>query len=285
MIAPTTLSADYSFAKLSVSLDFANIINLILSVITLLISTVLLAKRNKHAVWGIWMFIAFLPSSNLIFPIGVGFAERLAYLPSMAFCGALASILCASSSRLLMHVSIYAIVLLYVSFSLNRSTCWQNNWTLWSCDIGNSATSAKAQLLYARQLSLRGDLKLAESHVEKSLNIAPNYLDAGLLLQRIYQRQQRFTEAVNVLEPILRTHPNNLKALDACGWAKFELGQLGEADSLFIRALKIQEKYQSSLLGRYRIARAQHKYQFAQKIESLLSKKAKLDPRYLASDG
>src|SRR6266545_2702213 len=59
-----------------------------------------LSSRSPLALGFLFFCLALLPASNLLFPIGTIFAERLAYLPSAGLCLAAGALIVGSASRL-----------------------------------------------------------------------------------------------------------------------------------------------------------------------------------------
>lgn len=108
-----------------------------------------------------FFFVALLPTSNLVVPIGSIMAERFLYLPLVGFAGGLAVAipLALRNPRLAIVVS-SCIVLAYCGRTAVRNRDWHDSLHLWS-----SAAAAVPQSFRAHQ-----SLALARFHGEKDLD-------------------------------------------------------------------------------------------------------------------
>ena len=142
-----------------------------------------LRQRLPEALGFLWLCVASFPTSNLAFPTGTIFAERLAYLPSAGFCVITASwILGAGSSfaavdrrRLLAFA---AVALLLGMRTVIRNPVWQSDETLFTNMVRVSPESAKAHYDFAYMSAERGDRRTALEHYTRATRIYPGYWDA-----------------------------------------------------------------------------------------------------------
>jgi protein O-mannosyl-transferase len=142
-----------------------------------------LSRRSPTALGFLFLVLAALPASNLLFPTGTLFAERLAYLPSAGFCLAAASWIAgrapsfASLSR--GRVAIFAtIALAFAARSLARNPVWQSDETLFTDMVRVSPGSAKAHYDFAYMSADHGRWKPALEHYDEAIAIYPRYWDA-----------------------------------------------------------------------------------------------------------
>lgn len=96
LLVPENLSADYSYHQMPIIGSLAD--PRALGGIALAIGVAACAiwswrRRSGRFYWTAFGLVAWLPVSNLLFPGGTIFAERLLYLPSVAFCVLLGSLL------------------------------------------------------------------------------------------------------------------------------------------------------------------------------------------------
>lgn len=85
----------------------------------------------------------------------------------------------------------------------------------------------------------RGDLVAAERYFQDILKIKSTDIDALLNISNVYVRQNRFDEAVIMLERIRQLDPRNVKALDNMGFVAIQRQNPDEAKRFFNEALKI----------------------------------------------
>jgi hypothetical protein len=106
-------------------------------------------------------FVTLLPASNLLFPIGTIMAERLLYLPAIAFAGSLAAGVYAGLRRFrrpnLAPVVLGVVTALFAARTLVRNLDWQNDLTLASSTVRVSPNSFKAHKLMAGAFSAAHD--------------------------------------------------------------------------------------------------------------------------------
>lgn len=180
---PYPLSADYSFAELHpeflLSPDEAL---LPLALLFILISAAIWLRRAREAVFfTAWFLCAFALTSNILFPIGTIFGERLAYLPGIGVLGLLVAMLSwAGAQRLPLLLA--PLLLLSVVWSAIRSFDWRDSRTLIAAQHRISPLSAKSQLNYGMLLKDQKRFEDAAFQAELALKIYPQYGDAHWLL-------------------------------------------------------------------------------------------------------
>ena len=142
-----------------------------------------LSRRSPTALGFLFLVLAWLPASNLVFATGTIFAERLAYLPSAGFCLAAASWIAgraptfASLSR--RRAAVLAVLALaYAGRALLRNPVWQSDEALFTDMVRVSPHSAKAHYDFAYMSSDHQRWEPALEHYEKAIEIYPRYWDA-----------------------------------------------------------------------------------------------------------
>ncbi|MCZ6601832.1 MAG: hypothetical protein O6952_02365, partial [Planctomycetota bacterium] len=150
LLLPANLSADYSYDQIPFGDDLSWIrISLSAAMIAALVVTAVRWRQIRPAyAFGVgWFFIAILPTSNLLFPIGSIFAERFLYLPSVGYCIVLGSALDQWRMRgglqgKLAIGSLVAISLLYAAGTVDRNRDWATDETLMVSVVKNAPNSA-----------------------------------------------------------------------------------------------------------------------------------------------
>jgi tetratricopeptide (TPR) repeat protein len=182
---------------------------------------VLLAALALAAVWrlvdrrpaalGVLLFlVAFLPASNLVFPTGTIFAERLAYLPSAGLCLAAAAAIAGPARGLralppLRRGLLGAVVLLLAARTVVRDPVWESDETLFTNMLRVSPRSAKAHYDFAYMSVAEGRIPAALAEYTRATEIYPGYWDAWAgrghcerLLARLEESERAYAESVRI---------------------------------------------------------------------------------------
>lgn len=248
ILIPYPLSADYSYAQINLGLTTPELGLALIVIVALVIALIAAFKtERKVVVFAIsWFFLSFLVTSNLLFPIGTIFAERLAYLPSLGIVLLICELLYQSKLHLrsAAFIAVYCSIAILICFKQNQ--VWASNTTLHSYQINISPNSAKTQQNYAIVLRNQGQYAQARVHLMRALEIYPRFTEAAfsiassysmqgvrsgaqhwyhralelsdihipslLGLAQIYFERQQFDKALNNLNKALQIEPNNFDA-------------------------------------------------------------------------
>lgn len=227
---PIGLSADHSAhalplaTKLSQPLAWAGVLFL---VSVSLAALLLLARRPLFGLgWALFLGALF-PTSNVPFPIGTIYAERLAYLPSaglLMMAVALLSPLVRSVPlprpwpvrEALLSVA----VLLYGAGTVHRNLAWADDQALFGDMVEKVPRSAKAHYDFAFDASRRGEKRLARTHLLRATRIFPRHYEAWAFLGRLHWDEKRLPSAIAAYRRGVEIFPD------------FENGRWGLAKSL-----------------------------------------------------
>ena len=155
----------------------------------LLASTTLLAwkrmRESSRLALGLLLFVvAFLPTANLLFPIGTIFAERIAYLPSAGICLILGVLLVGRGAAVFTDVSrsrrlaVAGVALLFGARTVARIAIWWSDESLFANSLATAPASAKAEYNFAYISSVDRDFAAARAHYQGAVEIYPGYWDA-----------------------------------------------------------------------------------------------------------
>jgi protein O-mannosyl-transferase len=178
LVWPAKLSPDYSYAQ--IPLIDGRLSDWIAWIVVagVALGVALLFRRNKPAFFAAgFAFIAFLPTSNLVMPIGAIMAERFLYLPAIGFSIclviALYSICGRLGSRTLAPVLLG--LLITTAFGVRtwaRNRDWRDGYTLFSAAVQTSPLSFKTHTGLGQALIAdHDDLVAAIVENERSLAI------------------------------------------------------------------------------------------------------------------
>lgn len=164
-----------------------------------------------------WLFLPFIPSSNLFFPVGFTIAERVLYSPSIGYCLVIGKLLsgflqwsgslskdCGQKIRAIGVKLLYTVLAIMFCRTLLRDFDWNNNERLWS----NSVKACPANAVHFGNLGhvrlTQGRLDEAENLLKKSAEL-PRPMDntrALVTLAHIHRLQGRDDDAFKICETI-----------------------------------------------------------------------------------
>lgn len=186
LVFPLTLSADYSYNQIPLAdspLDWRFLAS-IGAVIALGAAVVFFRRRRAAAFFILFFFIAIAPVSNVLVITGTIAAERLLYMPSLAWC-ALAAMGVFGLSRIVFRgrallaascAVLAAITGLYVLRTLARNPDWHDMPSLWRAAYLSSPRSVKALHNYAVILYEKREYDEALRLLDECVSIAPGHV-------------------------------------------------------------------------------------------------------------
>jgi protein O-mannosyl-transferase len=181
LLWPARLLADYSWQHVPLSaspLDPPVLASLLFLVVFAMVAV---SARPRHPAvtlaLGAWLLTAML-SSNLLFPIGVLFAERLLYLPSVGMCLFIGAVLNWEGRpwrpplrRVAAAALIAALVVLSVR-TVRRAWDWRDTLSLWEHDILLAPRACQIQSGLGIELKNRGDHEEARHHLMRACDLS-----------------------------------------------------------------------------------------------------------------
>lgn len=208
-------------------------------------------KKQKIIAFSIAFFLITISLySNLIITIGTSFGERLLFIPSLAFCIALAYLLLIPFNQLNRRKMPKAplwiagsLVFLYSFKTFDRNKAWENNFTLYSTDIKNCSKSARCHYYYG--LGIMQD----QAKKEKNENLRRSYL----------------TEAIQEFNIAIQIYPEYSEAWGQKALAHFRLNELEKAETAYIKASQLNPANVTALSNLGSLYFQQQKYVKARK--------------------
>ncbi len=226
LIFPITLTHDYYPNHISL-MPFGDPIvtlSLVLHIALLYFMVKNWQKRSLLSFSLAFYFLTLSIVSNLVFPVGTHMAERFIFMPSVAFCLIFAlfleKILRGGTGKMQMALGILlAVVALFSLKTFTRNPVWKDDYTLFSADVTTSDNSAKVQCAVGGQqidkavkmedkTQRAAQLREAVEHLNRSIQIHPNYKEPYNLLGNAYTHLGEATNAVTAYKNALKIDPN-----------------------------------------------------------------------------
>ncbi len=193
----------------------------------------------------LWFLTAFALTSNIFFPIGTIFGERLLYAPSVGLVLTFVSLVAQSSwSRLGPPIAFGYLAVTWWTIPL-----WRDNAALFSHQIEASPNSVKAQLNYGILLRNQGDLDGSQARLRAALAMYPQYADAAFGLASIYTQKGLTAGAEHWLHEALKINASHTPSLQLLGRIYANRGELENAEKLFLQAVALDPNNVEALTG------------------------------------
>jgi protein O-mannosyl-transferase len=152
LIWPAALSSDYSWAQIPLGAGWIGLAWCLAAA-----GLIAVLRRHRAAIFlaGAAVLV-FLPTSNLLFPIGTIMAERFLYLPSIAFAAAAVYGVYTASARVRapwFTAAVLGVLLTaYAARTWARNRDWQGDLTLSEATVAVSPESYKSHIMLANSL-------------------------------------------------------------------------------------------------------------------------------------
>lgn len=242
---PIELIHDYSYNQIPLNsiLSIKGIAGF-LFYIALITSFIYYTLKGKTIGLAIGLYLLFtLIASQVFMQIGVHFAERLLFMPALAF--AIIFILFVYENFLqknfkrnqkLLLIIILVILIPFALKSINRNNDWKDNLSLYEADITKAENSARANYNLGTELSEMAmlssntntsQIKLNQSaiYLRRALEIYPDYLDAANNLGIVYKSLNQPARAIELYLNNIAKDPNYTKNYYNLATAYFDLKQ------------------------------------------------------------
>mmetsp|Transcript_22567 Transcript_22567/g.52590 ORF Transcript_22567/g.52590 Transcript_22567/m.52590 type:complete len:851 (-) Transcript_22567:99-2651(-) len=222
LVYPVVLMADYSNTAVPLITELSdprNVGTVTMWLVLIYLICRSLVMASGHAINSAllmslgFLIVPFLPSTNLIFPVGFVVAERVLYIPSLGFCMLCALLLdflrCRGMlSRTALAAIVAVVVSMYTARCVIRNFDWSEQSNFWAAMMRDYPDSAKGHFGYANLLSRAPERENdAMDMLHKAATLFPDYWDAYNNLGDMYTRRREFAKAAEMFDHTLRIHP------------------------------------------------------------------------------
>jgi len=202
-----------------------------------------LRLRCPAALGFLFLCVAALPASNLLFPTGTIFAERLAYLPSAGLCLIVAFWIAGRARDLAAlgprRAGVLAVLaLLFAARTLVRNPVWSSDAALFTNMVRVSPASAKAHYDFAYMSVEAGNPRLALEHYTRATEIYPGYWDAWAGKGRVERTLGNCGASERAYAESLRLVPTYENGWYGVGLAREEMGDRAGAGQAYRQGLR-----------------------------------------------
>jgi|GEM_PF-321808 len=223
-------------------------------------------RRQPLVSLGIAFFLGtILPTSNVFFPIGTIYADRLAYLPSAGLLAAAAGLAAAFppfSDGFRAAVLGVALVT-YAGATVARNEVFRNDERLFDEMVEKVPRSARAHYNVAYLAWGRGETVSARASLEKAAALFPRYYDAFALLGRVARKEGRWDDARAAYRRTLAIKPDYEIGWQGLAKAEEEAGRLAEAEQACVDGLRRLPRSGPLLLQRAALLHARGRFEGA----------------------
>ncbi|MBK9376024.1 MAG: tetratricopeptide repeat protein [Holophagales bacterium] len=249
-VVPFRLSADYSAWALRPIRALADPVVWIGSIGWLAVLVAALRWRRTFPQIGLGLLffpVAFLPTSNLVFPIGTVFAERLAYFPSAGI-AVLAGFVLLLAGRHVFRTTEPGprglflpalLVALLIPMTMRRNRDWRDDRSLYQAIVREQPGAARGRYLLGFDAYRRGDLPAAELELRAAVAIHRPFPNAWNVLGDVLWRQRKFAEALAAQETAVALAPRRPDSLYYLALWNAQLGREDQARSLLRRGIAL----------------------------------------------
>jgi protein O-mannosyl-transferase len=252
-LVPTSLSADYSFRVLPplfLHFTWSAVFHLLIASVAIVLAITF--KRREVRLGIVWFFASFVIISNVFFPIGTIFGERLAYLPCIGLFIVLSSLIHYPAVK----KSFYCLLgPLFFMVTLAHTPVWRSNETLFSYQQQVSWESPRTRSNYAVILVEQGKLEEALEVIDQALLIYSPPIGA---LRRtrisIYVLQGREDLIAAEIDRLLEEEPEGVENLILAGSFAYNNGDLFKAEEFLRKANLEAPENPRALLGLYAVS-------------------------------
>ena len=258
IVLPLHLSADESAWSIEpVELLSPLAIAAVLLFVALAVLSIVRLRRSSPAAFGFLFFlIAFLPASNLLFPIGTVFAERLAYLPAAGLFLAVAAAVAGAATGWgslapRRRAVIIALALALSARAVVRNAVWWGDEALFLNLVRTSPDSAKAHYDLAYVWADDRQWERAREQYAQATELYEEYWDAWTGKGRTEKELKLYDEAEKSYEKGIAANPGHDNGYFGLGHLREDRGDLAGAEEIYRRGLAHKK---DSLPLAYRLA-------------------------------
>ena len=228
------------------------IVPLLIATVALIAITVVVWIYGRERRWLImgwlWYLGTLVPVIGLVQVGDQSMADRYTYFPLigvfiMLIWSIPAAAFASGTNRRLLSAGVALILLTLIALTWLHLRVWQNTNTLFDYALKVTTRNFVAENLYAGALGSDGDMAGAKAHIERALELKPDYAGAHYNLGLVLLREHNFEKAREQFTTALQTLPRDPMIWNGLGVANINLGKPDEAISNYRKALELNPLY------------------------------------------
>ncbi len=216
---PVGLSADYSYRQIETATSIAD--PRVMGLLLILAAAIAIAWRQRSTLphFGASVFgyvLLWIPASNVVFPIGTVFGERLAYAPTIFGCLVVAIVLeraLAKFGQVAFAWTAGAVCALALVLTVMRNDVWKYEPTLFFDMTQTAPRSAKAHYNLGTALARTGQRPAAVDSFQRAVDLHDSYAAAQYALaNELFLIGEDLPRAEQAYRAAIRADPDHVDA-------------------------------------------------------------------------
>jgi tetratricopeptide (TPR) repeat protein len=266
-VFPLNLNVDSGFPFTGLTTDWLILFSFIL--IASITFMVVKCKNTWLKLGYVWFFLLIAPTSSII-PLNDLAVEHRMYLPmSLGLCLITGWFISRTKNKIQL-ISFIIVVIIFGILVANRNQAWTSEIALWSDSVIKNPNSPRVHNNLGKAYYEAGKLKIARSHLEKSVSSIPDYIKNQFNIKnpKNYLERKSISDKTFKENNISKTNHISLR-LDFAephynlANIYLDLEQLERAELEYRAALKLKPNYYSAELGLGSVKNKKKEYNLA----------------------
>ncbi|MFH0796642.1 MAG: tetratricopeptide repeat protein [Candidatus Omnitrophota bacterium] len=246
LLIPVNQNLDYDYPIAQTLFTLPTLAGLCL-LILLLLTAVLLFRKNRLVSFSIfWFFLTLVPESSIV-PIKDVIFEHRIYLPMVGYSIFLPVIIYYIFRNKRLHLTtglLTLIVICYSTMAYNRNRVWKNEFTIWNDVVQKSPNKARAYdsrgLAYLEE---QQEYEKAIADFDQALRINPRFTFSYNNRANVYLKKGEYDQAIADCNQAITINPQYADAYYNRGLAYSQKKEYTNAIADFTRTLKLSPNY------------------------------------------
>ena len=210
LFLPLNQNVDYDYPVSKSLFELPTLLSFLLLILIFFSSIRSYSKYRLFSFSIFWFFLTLLPESSL-FPIKDVIFEHRLYLPLVGYSLFLVSgvyYLFGKNTIKMMFITLTVIILCNSILTYQRNKVWKDELTLWKDTVGKSPHKARPYSHLGTAYNDQGNMTLAISEYNKSLELDPNDVQTINDRGNVYAKQGNYAKAIVDFTKAIEMSPN-----------------------------------------------------------------------------
>jgi cytochrome c-type biogenesis protein CcmH/NrfG len=244
---PLRLNLLHDFSISHSLLDPMTTLYSIVAITGMLVTAILLAKKERLLSFGILWFLGNLVVESSFIGLEIIFEHRV-YLPSMFFILIFVNLIYRFvDSKWILYVLLCAVGITLSVWTYQRNIVWSDDVSLWEDCVNKSPNKSRQHYNLGVVLARNGNFDDAIEHYLKALKINPDYSEAYYNLGNALARKGDDKAAIYNYHKALQINPDYFEVYYNMGQILLKQGEITKAIKNYQEVLKINRKMTHAL--------------------------------------